>query len=118
MLNRLLVVLFGVWMLALTAAFYAFPDWHLVLWSTLALSSAGAIAAGVLIHRPSHPIPWWLLAIAVTVFAAGDATYIVLTTMLGQEQPVPVPRGCLLPRDVPDRGSRARDPHQAAHRRP
>ena len=53
------------------------------------LSSAGAIAAGVLIHRPSHPIPWWLLAIAVTVFAAGDATYIVLTTMLGQENPFP-----------------------------
>ena len=89
MLNRLLLVLFGVWMLALTAAFYAFPAWHLVLWSSLALSSAGAIAAGVLIHRPSHPIPWWLLAVAVTVFAAGDATYIVLTTMLGQENPFP-----------------------------
>ena len=89
MLNRPLVVLFGVWMLALMAAFYAFPAWHLLLWSSLALSSAGAIAAGVLIHRPSHPIPWWLLAIAVAVFAAGDATYIILTTMLGQVNPFP-----------------------------
>ena len=89
MLNRPLVVPFGVWMLALTGAFYAFPAWHLVLWSSLALSSAGAIAVGVLIHRPSHPIPWWLLALAVTVFAAGDTTYNVLTTMLGQEQPFP-----------------------------
>ena len=89
MLDRPLVVLFGVWMLALMAAFYAFPAWHLLLWSSLALSSAGAIAAGVLIHRPSHPIPWWLLAIAVAVFAAGDATYIILTTTLGQVNPFP-----------------------------
>ena len=76
-------------MLALTAAFYAFPAWHLVLWSSLALSSAGAIAAGVVIHRPSHPMPWWVLAVTVTVFAAGDTTYNVLTTVLGQERPFP-----------------------------
>jgi len=88
-LNRLVIVLFGVWMLALTAAFYAFPAWHLVLWSSLAMSSAGAIVAGVLVHRPSHSIPWWLLAIALTLFAAGDATYIILTTMLGQDNPFP-----------------------------
>ena len=89
MLNRLVIVLFGVWMLALVAAFYAFPDWHLVLWSSLVMSSAGAIVAGVLVHRPSHSIPWWLLAIAIILFGAGDATYIVLTTMLGQENPFP-----------------------------
>ena len=105
-------------MLVLTVAFYAFPAWHLVLWSSLALSSAGAIAAGVLIHRPPHPLPWWLLALAVTVFAAGDTTYNVLTTILGQERPVPVARGRLLPRDVPDRRRRAGAPHPAADRRP
>jgi diguanylate cyclase (GGDEF)-like protein/PAS domain S-box-containing protein len=88
-LNRLVIVLFGVWMLALTAAFYAFPSWHLVLWSSLAMSSVGAIVAGVLVHRPSHSIPWWLLAIALTLFAAGDAIYIILTTMLGQDNPFP-----------------------------
>ena len=84
-----MIVLYGVWMLALAAAYYTFPALHLVLWSSLALSSAGAIVAGVLIHRPSHPVPWWLLASAVTVFAAGDATYNVLTTLLGQENPFP-----------------------------
>ena len=46
MLSRIVILLFTGWMLALTAAFYAFPAWHLVLWSSLALSSAGAIAAG------------------------------------------------------------------------
>ena len=89
MLSRIVILLFTGWMLALTAAFYAFPAWHLVLWSSLALSSAGAIAAGVAIHRPSHPMPWWLLAVTVTVFAAGDTTYNVLTTVLGQERPFP-----------------------------
>jgi diguanylate cyclase (GGDEF)-like protein/PAS domain S-box-containing protein len=88
-LNRLVIAMFSVWMLALTAAFYAFPAWHLVLWSALALSSAGAIVAGTIIHRPSHPIPWWLLALAITLFASGDATYIVLTTWLGQDNPFP-----------------------------
>jgi diguanylate cyclase (GGDEF)-like protein/PAS domain S-box-containing protein len=86
---RVVMALYGVSMLALTAAFYAFPAWHLVLWSSLALSSAGAIAAGVLWHRPGYRTPWWLLAIAVTVFAAGDTTYNVLTTLLGQPNPFP-----------------------------
>src|SRR3954453_20857 len=76
-------------MLALTAAFYAFPAWHLVLWSALALSSAGAIIAGTIIYRPSHPIAWWLLAPAIPLFASGDATYIILTTWLGQDNPFP-----------------------------
>ena len=89
MRTRIVIPLYGVWMLALTAAFYVFPAWHLVIWSSLALSSAGAIAAGVLMHRPTHPVPWWLLAIAVTVFAAGDTTYNVLTALLGQENPFP-----------------------------
>ena len=88
-LPRLATMFFGVLMLALTGAFYAFPAWHLVLWSALALSSAAAIVIGLLIHRPTYPLPWWLLALAVTVFAAGDTTYNVLTTILGQERPFP-----------------------------
>ena len=89
MATRMATVAFGAGMLVLTVAFYAFPAWHLVLWSSLALSSAGAIATGVLIHRPPHPFAWWLLALAVTVFAAGDTTYNVLTTILGRQHPYP-----------------------------
>jgi diguanylate cyclase (GGDEF)-like protein/PAS domain S-box-containing protein len=89
MATRIATVVFGAGMLVLTVAFYAFPDLHLVLWSSLALSSAGAIAVGVLMHRPPHPLPWWLLVVAVTVFAAGDTTYNVLTTILGQHNPFP-----------------------------
>ncbi|MBL8926379.1 MAG: EAL domain-containing protein [Pseudonocardia sp.] len=88
-LPRIATMFFGLLMLALTGAFYALPAWHLVLWSSLALSSAAAIAVGVLMHRPARPLPWWLLALAVTVFAAGDTTYNVLTTILGRERPFP-----------------------------
>ena len=87
--HRLVILLFGVWMLVLATAFYAYPEWHLVLWSALATSSAGAIVAGVLVHRPAYRLPWWLLASAIILFGAGDATYIVLTTMLGQDNPFP-----------------------------
>ncbi len=86
---RVVTSLYAVATLAITVAFYAFPAWHLVLWSALALSSAGAIAGGVLWHRPDYRTPWWLLTIAVTVFAAGDTTYNVLTTLLGQTNPFP-----------------------------
>ena len=83
------VPLYGVWMLAVVIAFYAYPAGHLVLWALLGLSSAAAIAAGVRRYRPAHPFPWWLLAVAVVVFAAGDTTYNVLTTILGQDNPFP-----------------------------
>ncbi|MDT7581264.1 MAG: hypothetical protein QOK35_2528, partial [Pseudonocardiales bacterium] len=89
MATRVATAAFSIGMLTLTVAFYSFPNLHLVLWSSLALSSAGAIAAGVLIHRPAHPLAWWLLAVAVTVFAAGDTTYNVLTTILGRVRPFP-----------------------------
>jgi diguanylate cyclase (GGDEF)-like protein/PAS domain S-box-containing protein len=89
MRTQVVLGLYGVWMLAVTAAFYAFPAGHLVLWSLLALSSAGAIGAGTVVHRPAHRFPWWLLAVGVTVFAAGDTTYNVLTTILGERNPFP-----------------------------
>jgi hypothetical protein len=102
--------LYGVWMLALATAYFAYPAGHLVLWAALALSSAGAIAAGVLVHRPARPLPWWLLAVAVTIFAAGDTTYNVLTTILGQDNP--------LPGDVPARRGRPAAAGPGADRRP
>jgi diguanylate cyclase (GGDEF)-like protein/PAS domain S-box-containing protein len=86
---RTVLTLYCVWMLVSTVGFYALPAWHLALWSLLALSSAGAIAAGIVMHRPSRQAPWWLLVVAVTVFAAGDTTYNVLTEVLGQENPYP-----------------------------
>jgi diguanylate cyclase (GGDEF)-like protein/PAS domain S-box-containing protein len=86
---RIVIALYCAYMLVLAAAFYAFPDQHLLLWSALALSSAGGIAAGVLVHRPPHPVAWWLVAVAVTTFATGDTTFNVLTTVLGQVDPFP-----------------------------
>src|SRR5919199_1170095 len=39
------------------------------------LSMVAAIAAGVLMHRPSHPLPWYLFAIGMTLVAAGDTVW-------------------------------------------
>ncbi len=89
MRTRFELTLYGSWMLGLAVAFYAFPAWHLVLWSSLASSCAVAIVRGITTHRPARPSAWWLLAAAVTVFAAGDTTYNVLTTLLGQDNPFP-----------------------------
>ena len=89
MRRHLVVAGYVGWMLALTAAFYAFPSGHLVLWSAISLTSAGAIVVGVLTHRPAHPAGWWLLALAVTLFGAGDTTYNVLATMFGEVNPFP-----------------------------
>ena len=73
----------------LTAGYYAFPGWHMAIWSTIGLSSAAAIVLGVLRNRPRRRAPWLVLAAATLVFAAGDTTYNLLTTVLGQQNPFP-----------------------------
>lgn len=89
MLARTVVAVYVAVMAVLTLAFYSFPEWHLVLWSSLAALSAGAIVVGVLRYRPGFPVAWWLLAAAVTVFGAGDTTYNILTTIVGESDPFP-----------------------------
>ncbi|BFU45540.1 putative bifunctional diguanylate cyclase/phosphodiesterase [Krasilnikovia sp. MM14-A1004] len=80
---------FVVWMLALTAAFYAFPAFSRYTWAAIGLSSAVAVLAGVRMHRPSRRLPWWLLAGVLVSFTAGDTTYNILTDVLHQADPFP-----------------------------
>ncbi len=42
-----------------------------------------------MVHRPRRRLPWVLLAAVVLLFSAGDATYNVLTEVLGQDNPYP-----------------------------
>src|SRR5437016_2205048 len=49
-------------MALLTAGFYAFPGWHMLLWSAIGVASAAAMVAGVRWHRPRWSPPWWVLA--------------------------------------------------------
>ncbi|HEY7273113.1 MAG TPA: EAL domain-containing protein [Actinoplanes sp.] len=80
---------FGVWMVALTALFYAMPQWSMVTWAAIGLSGAAAVLLGIRLHRPSPRLPWFLLSAMLASFTAGDTTYNVLTEYLHQEDPFP-----------------------------
>ncbi len=82
-------VLYWTWMAVLTAAFYALPNQHILIWSTIGITSCAAIVAGVVTNRPRRRAPWLLLAGAVLAFAAGDTVYNLLTTVWHQENPFP-----------------------------
>jgi diguanylate cyclase (GGDEF)-like protein/PAS domain S-box-containing protein len=66
---------FGVWVAALTAIYYAFPDSHLYTWAALGYSSAAMIVLGVRLNRPARKAPWYLIAAALVFFNTGDNTY-------------------------------------------
>jgi diguanylate cyclase (GGDEF)-like protein/PAS domain S-box-containing protein len=77
------------WIVVLTLAYYAFSSQKLLLWSLIGGSGAAAVLVGALINRPRRRLPWLLVALALFVFTAGDAVYLVLTDVLGQTNPFP-----------------------------
>jgi diguanylate cyclase (GGDEF)-like protein/PAS domain S-box-containing protein len=87
--ERVIMCCYAGWMILLTVALYAFPAWHVVLYSAVGLTSAGAIGVGVVIWRPRRRGLWLLLAGALVTFSAGDTTYDVLTGVMGQDNPFP-----------------------------
>jgi diguanylate cyclase (GGDEF)-like protein/PAS domain S-box-containing protein len=78
-------------MTVLGTAFYAFPSWHIAIWSAIGLTSAGAMVTGVVRNKPRRRLPWLLLATALLLFNAGDFTYFLLTDVLGEANPFPSP---------------------------
>jgi diguanylate cyclase (GGDEF)-like protein/PAS domain S-box-containing protein len=83
--SRVIIACYAAWMTVLSAAFYAFPAWHLVTWAMLGASSAVAVFVGTVWHRPRRRLPWWLLGVALLTFTAGDTTYTVLNEVLGAD---------------------------------
>lgn len=85
----------GLWVFYLVFAatasvlFYAFPAYHLVLWTSLGLSSVVATVVGVVCYKPRQRAAWYLLAGAELSFIAGDTAYNVLTQVLHQVSPFP-----------------------------
>jgi diguanylate cyclase (GGDEF)-like protein/PAS domain S-box-containing protein len=80
---------FAGWMVALTAAFYAFPQISMYTWAAIGLSGAAAVLVGIRLHRPSRRLPWLLLAGVLATFTAGDTVYNILTDYLGAQNPFP-----------------------------
>jgi signal transduction histidine kinase len=56
-----------------------------VLYDALAASAVVAILAGVWIHRPARPLPWYLLAGGYAAFVAGEVTWHVYGFALDQD---------------------------------
>ncbi|HJT95961.1 MAG TPA: diguanylate cyclase, partial [Mycobacterium sp.] len=88
--SRFAYACFGVWMVALTAAFYTVPKWlSTFTWAAIGLSGAAAVLLGIRLHRPSRRLPWLLLSGVLISFTAGDTTYNILTDYLGRDNPFP-----------------------------
>src|SRR3954454_5517696 len=87
--SRFAYAYFGVWMMALTAAFYTVPQWSTFTWAGIGISGAAAVLLGIRLHRPSRRLPWMLLSGVLISFTAGDTTYNILTDYLGQDNPFP-----------------------------
>jgi hypothetical protein len=74
---------------ALAALTFLLPRWHTVLWGALGLTSAAAVAVGIVLNRPTRKLPWVLVALALATFASGDIVYDLLTHVFGQDNPFP-----------------------------
>ena len=63
---------YAAWMLALTAAYFALPGLSPVFESLLAASAAAAIVIRVVRCRPSHALPWLVLAATALCWASSQ----------------------------------------------
>ncbi|QMU77159.1 EAL domain-containing protein [Streptacidiphilus sp. PB12-B1b] len=68
-------------MVALTCVYYAFSSQRLI-FVGIGLSGVIGILIGVAYHRPSHSLPWYLLAAANLSFTAGEFAQIVIIQYL------------------------------------
>jgi diguanylate cyclase (GGDEF)-like protein/PAS domain S-box-containing protein len=75
--------------LPLVAAIFAFPNYHVYLWGSMALGSAAAIVLGIIRNQPTRRPAWVFVALGVTTFAMGDISYDVLTEFLHERNPFP-----------------------------
>ncbi|MEV5437078.1 EAL domain-containing protein [Streptomyces sp. NPDC052682] len=88
LLTRTVMVAIPVFIVALTAFYYAFSDQRL-LFVAIGVVGVIGIGLGVLVHRPAYRLPWLLLAAGNLAFAAGQAAQIVLIELLGRQVPFP-----------------------------
>jgi len=68
---------YAAWMLTLTAAYFALPGLSVVFVCLLAASAAGAIVVQVARRRPTHKLPWLLLAAAALCFGGSRLILLV-----------------------------------------
>jgi len=65
------------------------PEPPRYLWTALGVLSLAGLVTGTTVYRPRRRLPWWLATAGVSALMLGDATYDVLTGVLGQDNPFP-----------------------------
>jgi diguanylate cyclase (GGDEF)-like protein len=75
----------------LTAAYFAFPGmaYKDVMYSVIGLASLLCMVAGVRMHRPADPLPWWAMAGSNVCFVAGDGVLNLYDLVLHRDAPFP-----------------------------
>lgn len=77
------------WMVAFVSAYYSDPSQRIVWWTGIGLGGVAAIVIGVRLNRPSHALPWYLLALANLSFTAGEVVQAVQLQILHLNNPFP-----------------------------
>jgi diguanylate cyclase (GGDEF)-like protein/PAS domain S-box-containing protein len=60
-----------------------------VFFNLVGVTAVAVIVMGVLLHRPSYPTTWWLLALGLFLFVLGDTIWTVYENALRVEVPFP-----------------------------
>ncbi|MEE1787667.1 EAL domain-containing protein [Streptomyces sp. SP17BM10] len=84
-----LMVCYLLWMVAFIAAYYSDPSQRIIWWTGIGLGGVAAIVIGVRLNRPSHALPWYLLALANLSFTAGEVVQAVQLQILHLDNPFP-----------------------------
>ncbi|WP_241837521.1 putative bifunctional diguanylate cyclase/phosphodiesterase [Streptomyces sp. CB02115] len=75
----------------LTTGYLMWPAARAPLWALIGLAGGTAVLVGVRVHRPRCRWPWWVLAAALLLFAAGDTYYNVMEAYFSASNPFPSP---------------------------
>ena len=54
------------------------------------LAALGAVVAGILLHRPRRPLPWYLLTLGMLLFVLGIVAYVYYEVTMGEAPDVSV----------------------------
>src|ERR1700733_786922 len=79
---------YAVWVTLLIVLYYEVRGLRVEAWGLIGLSGVIAILAGLLLNRPAHKVPWFLLAAGLACFAAGQLSFLV-AARLGVVLPFP-----------------------------
>ncbi len=76
MFQRPLLAGFLATVAALTAALFLLPEHQLLTWTAIGVISAGAVALGIVRHRPRHRTGWWLIMAALLALTVAAGTHL------------------------------------------